>query len=155
MLIIDYNNVKVSDYLRLLAHYTLPNKKQRRLIENRFICLNALIKKRKVNLMGIESLVLSEDVELAKSLRNKKENYIKNQFLLTRIARQKNTEGKTKEFYQACKEYEEWGEKAKEFNEQLAKLFFKKEERDRVEMVANRMREVDIPDHIIEYVLNE
>lgn len=46
MLIIDYNNVKVSDYLRLLAHYTLPNKKQRRLIENRFICLNALIKKK-------------------------------------------------------------------------------------------------------------
>ncbi|PFV39147.1 hypothetical protein COL00_27615 [Bacillus cereus] len=31
--------------LRLLAHYKLPNKKQRRLIENRFVCLNALFKK--------------------------------------------------------------------------------------------------------------
>lgn len=45
MFTIDYNNVKVSDYLRLLAHYKLPNKKQRRLIENRFVCLNALFKK--------------------------------------------------------------------------------------------------------------
>ncbi|MDZ5609657.1 hypothetical protein U2I54_22005 [Bacillus pseudomycoides] len=45
MFTIDYNNVKVSDYLRLLAHYKLPNKKQRRLIENRFVCLNALINK--------------------------------------------------------------------------------------------------------------
>ncbi|PHB89601.1 hypothetical protein COE94_00085 [Bacillus toyonensis] len=45
MFTIDYNNVKVSDYLRLLAHYKLPNKRQRRLIENRFVCLNALFKK--------------------------------------------------------------------------------------------------------------
>ena len=50
--------------------------------------------------MGIENLVLPEDAELAKSLRNKKENYIKNQFLLTRIASKKNVEGKTKEFYE-------------------------------------------------------
>ncbi|MCI0766158.1 hypothetical protein [Bacillus sp. TL12] len=44
-LTINYNNVKVADYLKLLAHYKLPNKKQRRLIENRFVCLNALIRK--------------------------------------------------------------------------------------------------------------
>lgn len=73
--------------------------------------------------MAIEQLVLPEDAELAKSLRNKKENYIKNQFLLSRIASQKNAEGQTKEFYEACKEYEEWGRKAKECDEQLAKLF--------------------------------
>ncbi|WP_242223691.1 hypothetical protein [Bacillus cereus group sp. BfR-BA-01380] len=41
---INYNNVKVADYLKLLAHYKLPNKKQRRLIENRFVCINALVK---------------------------------------------------------------------------------------------------------------
>ncbi|ENQ3106015.1 hypothetical protein ACEOWJ_002011 [Bacillus cereus] len=104
--------------------------------------------------MAIENLVLPEDAELAKSLRSKKENYIKNQFLLSRIASQKNAEGNTKEFYEACKEYEEWGNKAKECDEQLAKLFFKKKECDRVEMVANRMRDVNIPVHIIEYVLN-
>lgn len=104
--------------------------------------------------MAIETLVLPEDAELAKLLRNKKESYIKNQFLLSRIASQKNAEGNTKEFYEACKEYEKWGNKTKECDEQLAKLFFKKKERDRVKMVANRMREVNIPAHIIEYVLN-
>ncbi|SFI35282.1 hypothetical protein SAMN04488574_102432 [Bacillus sp. 71mf] len=41
---INYNNVKVADYLKLLAHYKLPNKKQHRLIENRFVCINALVK---------------------------------------------------------------------------------------------------------------
>lgn len=41
---INYNNVKVADYLKLLVHYKLPNKKQRRLIENRFVCINALVK---------------------------------------------------------------------------------------------------------------
>ncbi|SFC01835.1 hypothetical protein SAMN04488168_101471 [Bacillus sp. 491mf] len=104
--------------------------------------------------MAIENLVLPEDAELAKSLRSKKENYIKNQFLLSRIATKKNAEGKIKEFYETCKEYEACGEKAKECDDQLAKLFFKKKERDRVEMVANRMHEVNIPARIIEYVLN-
>ncbi|WP_142336382.1 hypothetical protein, partial [Bacillus cereus] len=41
---IDYTKY-FRQVLRLLAHYKLPNKKQRRLIENRFVCLNALFKK--------------------------------------------------------------------------------------------------------------
>lgn len=104
--------------------------------------------------MAIENLVLPEDAELAKSLRSKKENYIKNQFLLSRIASQKNAEGNTKEFYEAWKEYEEWGNKAKEYDEQLAKIFFKKKEHNRVQQVVNRMREIGISEHIIERVLN-
>lgn len=42
--------------------------------------------------MGTENLVLFEGAELAKPLRNKKENYIKNHFLLSRIASKKIVE---------------------------------------------------------------
>lgn len=46
MFTIDYNNLKVSDYLRLLTCYRISNKKQRRFIENRFVCINAVVKKK-------------------------------------------------------------------------------------------------------------
>ncbi|PGF06109.1 hypothetical protein COM59_26390 [Bacillus pseudomycoides] len=112
-----------------------------------------LFLKRLVNLVGIENLVLPEDAELAKSLRNKKENYIKNQFLLSRIATKKNVEGKTKEFYETCKEYEACGEKEKECDKQLKELIFKKKENDRVQLVVERMREVGIKEDVIQKVL--
>ncbi|OPA18170.1 hypothetical protein [Bacillus cereus] len=50
-LLINYKNVKVSDYLNMLEFYNLQlkdnveYKKKCRLIENRFVCLNALFKK--------------------------------------------------------------------------------------------------------------
>ncbi len=108
---------------------------------------------RRVNIVTIENLVLPKDAELAKSLRNQKENYIKNQFLLSRIAIKNNLEGKTKEFYETCKEYEAYGEKAKECDKQLKKLIFKKKENDRVQFVVERMREVGIKEDVIQKVL--
>ncbi|EEM02180.1 hypothetical protein bmyco0002_54600 [Bacillus pseudomycoides] len=97
--------------------------------------------------------MLPQDAELAKSLRNKKENYIKNQFLLSRIATKKNVEGNTKEFYETCKEYESCGEKEKECDKQLKELIFKKKENDRVQLVVERMREVGIKENVIQKVL--
>ncbi|PGW31792.1 hypothetical protein COE17_30405 [Bacillus thuringiensis] len=112
-----------------------------------------LFLKRIVKLVGIENLVLPKDAELAKTLRNKKENYIKNQFLLSRIAAKNNLEGKTKEFYETCKEYEVCGERAKECDKQLKELIFKKKENDRVQHVIERMREVGIKEDVIQKVL--
>lgn len=73
--------------------------------------------------------------------------------MLSRIATKKNIEGKTKEFYETCKEYEACGEKAKECDKQLKELIFKKKENDRVQLVVERMREIGIKEDVIQKAL--
>ncbi|MEN3134131.1 hypothetical protein [Bacillus albus] len=42
---INYDSLRVADYIKLLAHYKLPLPRQCRLIENQFVCINALMKR--------------------------------------------------------------------------------------------------------------
>ncbi|EOO05016.1 hypothetical protein IAW_05835 [Bacillus cereus str. Schrouff] len=41
---IDYNHLTMGDCLKLSVHYKLPLKRQRRLIENKFVFIDALMK---------------------------------------------------------------------------------------------------------------
>ena len=108
--------------------------------------------KPEANEMKLEQQVLPQDLELAKSLLNKVRNYKLNQKHVQLMAHSHRDKGNHTFAIECIREMVDWLEREREATQQLSDLYRKKQECERTGVVVRKMREVGIPEKVVEVV---